>query len=254
MNRKFGLIGIGALAALTTQIVMAGSLHIESAPLTAVHNAATHASAPGGMATWNQPVIRMVGMGEAKQITSKGRDIMLVQATKLIVPSGWSVYAGHAVQPDERVSWNAKNRPWTDVLGDAIKGENLFAVVDWNNRSVSFDVMAPVAPLAHPAAPLARPATLNSSAKPVVPAHQWLIPSGASMSDTVRGWGKSAGWQVVWNATDWVPDATSSVTGDFRTAVGQLVQAANRQNLPLTATFYSNNIVVFGNSNTALNK
>jgi hypothetical protein len=249
MSKKYGLIGMSALAALSMHPLegIAGSFNMDSdssAPQAVIQSAAP--VIPNGMSQWNEPVIKTIGIGTASLISSQGRDIELIRATKLIIPSNWTVYADQGVSSDMKVSWRDNNKPWTDVLGDAIKDRHILAVVNWDNHTVSFNgIKSSPSAVAYP--------LKNQPAKtPSIPA--WVISSNTAMSDTVRSWGKSAGWEVVWKSTDWIPDATSSVTGDFKTAVGELVRAANKQHIPLTATFYSNNIVVFDSSNTSLNK
>lgn len=73
----------------------------------------------------------------------------------------------------------------------------------------------------------------------------WVAMSGASLKGTLEGWGRVAGWSVVWDSdVDYILESSASFPGDFEEAVGRLVDAIYIDKPEIEATLYSGNRVL----------
>lgn len=73
----------------------------------------------------------------------------------------------------------------------------------------------------------------------------WVAMSGSSLKDTLEGWGRVAGWTVVWDSdTDYILGASASFPGTFEEAVGGLIDSIYINNPEINAKLHSGNNVL----------
>ena len=107
------------------------------------------------------------------------------------------------------------------------------------------------APAPVPSAPVtiaqAQPVSAPSNFGQPAPATNsvWLVEEGKTLRSTLNNWGKTAGWNVVWNSDrDYTIQAAATFNGDFQTATSNLLRAFARAKPPVMATFYRNRTVL----------
>lgn len=64
------------------------------------------------------------------KISSRGHQVPLSSAVQIVIPKGW--HAEVKSLGKKRVSWNAKGRAWTTILGDMAKQSDAAITVDWD--------------------------------------------------------------------------------------------------------------------------
>src|SRR6185437_896707 len=72
-----------------------------------------------------------------------------------------------------------------------------------------------------------------------------LTPADKTLRSTLSRWSKIANWQLVWNVRADYPIATSWViSGNFETAVNEVLKASQGMDMPLLATMHDSNRVL----------
>jgi hypothetical protein len=69
-------------------------------------------------------------------ITSRGKAVPLPVAVTFVVPKGWRSKVDASAEA-KKVSWDAANAPWIDVLEDMMRQAGTRAVIDWNSARVN---------------------------------------------------------------------------------------------------------------------
>ena len=73
----------------------------------------------------------------------------------------------------------------------------------------------------------------------------WTATADAPLSATLAGWAERAGWKLVWESdSDFRLAAGATITGDFPSAAGQLIDAFSHTRPRLRAVFYAGNKVL----------
>lgn len=81
----------------------------------------------------------------------------------------------------------------------------------------------------------------------------WMLKSSKTLKENVQEWGRLAGFDVVWNASDYPIDADRTLYGGFTSEEGPLAQLAkdygpqSRVKNPLNFQLYKNNTLVVDN-------
>ncbi len=120
-KRSIFLSVIGSQVLLCSQFVFAGSLSVSPQMLAGPPVGHGSYSAPSSQTGVNpswlkKPTLTIVGNLPVTKKTSFGTMVPLSDALKLIIPDGWQVYAKKGVSGSFKVSWNSKDKPWTDAL------------------------------------------------------------------------------------------------------------------------------------------
>jgi hypothetical protein len=105
-----------------------------------------------------------------------------------------------------------------------------------------------------PALPFARPpelkradaraATPAATPAAIAPAASIELEKGKRVDDQLRSYGKRSGWDLVWQAPDYVLDKNMVIEGDFESAVLFFLKGANEAGTRLRAVFYRGNKTV----------
>lgn len=67
---------------------------------------------------------------------------------------------------------------------------------------------------------------------------------GKRVDDQLRAYGKTAGWDLVWEAPEYMLDRNMTVQGEFEAAVLSFISGANEAGTRLRAVFYRGNKTV----------
>lgn len=170
-----------------------------------------------------------------------GRDIDLSDMLRAVVPSSYHVEMGD-VDPTQHVSWHG-GLPWDTVLENAMKPVTTVHVTfDWGRKVVSFSQMA-VPKKAAPGPVIAAAGASSASPDPtIVPKQVWTLRQGYPIGQELEGWGKRAGWTVVWGLQrDVVAPSTTSFEGDFATAASDVIRTLAQNGALIHAQIFDGN-------------
>lgn len=70
------------------------------------------------------------------------------------------------------------------------------------------------------------------------------IEKGKRVDEQLRSYGKRSGWDLVWQAPDFVLDQNMTIPGDFESSVLFFLRGANESGARLRAVFYRGNKTV----------
>ena len=86
------------------------------------------------------------------KVTAKGAKLPLSAAMSIVMPKGWNADLGAAGK--KKVSFSAKQLPWTSVVDSLARKADVSVVIDWNKAVVRVDkgTVVPTA-AAHPVSP-----------------------------------------------------------------------------------------------------
>jgi Toxin co-regulated pilus biosynthesis protein Q len=77
---------------------------------------------------------------------------------------------------------------------------------------------------------------------PPPPLPVWTLQTDTWIGKDVVAWGNSVGWTVLWHAgSDWQVPATTTYSGTFRTAAGNVLNDMIKQGAPIEAVFHEGN-------------
>lgn len=77
------------------------------------------------------------------------------------------------------------------------------------------------------------------------PDGRFAVMSGSSLRNTLEGWARSSGWTLIWDQeSDYLIRSSAVFTGDFETAVIDLVDSIHLDNPELSVVLYRGNAVV----------
>lgn len=72
------------------------------------------------------------------------------------------------------------------------------------------------------------------------PVQTWTLMGGSLLSKDLIGWGQQAGWSVQWNMTQTpVVPSTTNISGDFKTAITEVVRALRAEGVDVRVIFYN---------------
>ncbi|MBN6739506.1 toxin co-regulated pilus biosynthesis Q family protein [Acidithiobacillus sp. MC6.1] len=187
------------------------------------------------------------------------------------LPTGWSLYTKPGVVLDipVQITSHLHSEMWIKVLHDLLQKSGLHGAVWWNQQVVTLWT-APVTP--HPveaSKPLDLKGFLKThmgglpiSTQSAAYSHDTALPlptpslagltpvfllnRGDLILTDLQKWAKQSGWTVVWQVPeDWQVPNTTSFSGDFQKAVGQVIQALSANGANVHAVFHTaNNTVV----------
>jgi hypothetical protein len=76
----------------------------------------------------------------------------------------------------------------------------------------------------------------------VVAKQVWTLTAGHTVGEELQGWGEKAGWKVIWSMPkDWSVPATTSFSGDFKSAASDVVKTLAANGALVRAQFYDGN-------------
>lgn len=212
--------------------------------------------------------LAQVGVAPSQQPTARGiaNDVTLTTALKQIVPPGWRAKKSGALDVGQKVSWRGDGRSWIDVLQDLAAEHNINVLVDWNTKEVTVasgsDAGAPASAStaaaqslssalsfkrsdAAPRDGLRQIAVIESVARPAK--NSWTLLPTLTLRENIEAWGKEAGWEVSWAASNYPVGARVVLTGAFDDAAEgplfQLAKAYETAEQPLTFRFFTNNVL-----------
>lgn len=97
----------------------------------------------------------------------------------------------------------------------------------------------------HPVAkPSAGTAVVPTPVEPPPPPPTFEMTRGKRVDDQLRAYGKTAGWDLVWEAPEYMLDRNMTVQGEFEAAVLSFISGANEAGTRLRAIFYRGNKTV----------
>lgn len=79
---------------------------------------------------------------------------------------------------------------------------------------------------------------------PLVPAASFEIKKGKRVDEQLRAYGSRSGWDLVWQAPEYVLDQNMTIQGDFESSVLFFLNGANEAGARLRAVFYRGNKTV----------
>ncbi|ABE47307.1 TcpQ domain-containing protein [Polaromonas sp. JS666] len=100
----------------------------------------------------------------------------------------------------------------------------------------------PALPFAAPNQPRPAAAVPLAPAAPEVPLME--IVKGKRVDEQLRDFGKRAGWNLIWQAPEYVLDQNMTLPGGFEESVTTLLKGANEAGARLQAVFYRGNKTV----------
>lgn len=77
-----------------------------------------------------------------------------------------------------------------------------------------------------------------------VPVEAFEIEKAKRVDEQLRAYGKRSGWELVWQAPEYVLDQNMTIPGNFENAVAFLLRGANEAGTRLRAVFYRGNKTV----------
>lgn len=162
-------------------------------------------------------------------ISGFGRDLKLLDAIKQIVPAGWAVFLkdDFVSKTNQSVSWRGGRR-WVEVLDILANEQGITVTVDWTKRSLYVVERVVV--------------ETNHSKKNDAKITSWTLKEGHTIGREIQTWAKSAGWKVVWNlGKDWSVPASTTFTGDFKSAATEVIKTLSANGVLIRAQFYDGN-------------
>lgn len=67
---------------------------------------------------------------------------------------------------------------------------------------------------------------------------------GKPIHEQLRAYGKQSGWELAWEAPEYVSPRDITVTGEFEAAIKQFLEGVNEAGTRMRATFYRGNKIV----------
>lgn len=92
-------------------------------------------------------------------------------------------------------------------------------------------------------APIAEPKTAVVAPAPA-PAPSFELKKGKSVESQLLEFGKQSGWDLIWQAPEYVVDRNMMIQGNFENAVLSFLNGANEAGTRLRAVFYRGNKTV----------
>jgi hypothetical protein len=84
-------------------------------------------------------LIQELGNGSSQPISSFGEDVEISEALTLILPPDWFAYVDEQIELLPQISWDANQRPWTNVIADIGKQYGLRFLVDWDQKLLQIE-------------------------------------------------------------------------------------------------------------------
>lgn len=84
-------------------------------------------------------VIYEIGQGIAGNVVTFGWDDQIKNAMSQIIPSDWVVYADEGFNSKSKVTWEADDVPWIDVLAILGNEYGVKYVVDWDQKVIQIE-------------------------------------------------------------------------------------------------------------------
>lgn len=108
------------------------------------------------------------------------------------------------------------------------------------NNTVIFTPLNPVTKKNNSTLITAVPTTAPTSSS------MWILqPTDKSLRSVLTKWTKLAGWQLIWNTkADYPIEAAWSISGNFESAVNEVLMATQHTEIPLMAMMYDSNRVL----------
>ncbi|MDR0465845.1 MAG: toxin co-regulated pilus biosynthesis Q family protein [Deltaproteobacteria bacterium] len=173
-----------------------------------------------------------IGTPVKTPIASRGDSIPLRQAALLIVPSEWKTIVDQSIG-EIRVSWNAKDRDWADVMDEVARQAGVCAVANWNDRTLHLQAV-PKLGLSASDAPTPSPDTT-----------QFYRITPGRLKAQMSAWAARAGYQLVWDVPhDYEMRAAADFSTDFRESVQSLFVGLQRSGYALRVTVHPPNRVL----------
>lgn len=70
----------------------------------------------------------------------------------------------------------------------------------------------------------------------------WTLTVGNAVGHELQSWGEKAGWKVIWSMPkDWTVPATTSFSGDFKSAASDVIKTLAANGALVRAQFYDGN-------------
>lgn len=214
---------------------------VRSVSLSPTHSMRLARSAP---AIGNGPGVIIQGPVSAPARASQAHNIPLQDALTLLLPAGYR-YRPHrsASEVDPPVSWQGV-APWTARLGELGRAEDLQFVVNGPHHLVTARLAAPA--LSSRLMPVPQSPLRALPLRPRIVIPTWRVPADIPLSRTLKSWGRTAHWTVVWHGPSWVPETRLTVSGTFLHAIRQVVGDLRQQGAPgfIRADVYAGRLVI----------
>ena len=223
-----------------------------------------------------QPILAQHGVANPVACHARGVG-SLARALEKIAPQGFSVYQKPGAGMGMPVQYTCNGRPWPAVVKGLLKQIGAHGAIWWDNHILTL-WPAPLLPTfpAHPPKPNLQGSTLTAISETkgaiartptaaFVPISQddetipapslsgatpvFVLNRGDLILTDLREWAKQSGWTVIWQVPeDWQVPNTTTFSGDFQKAVGQVIQALSANGANVHAVFHTanNTVVVSG--------
>ncbi len=147
-------------------------------------------------------------------VSGMARDIGLSDSIDMILPDDWTVsYRISRESQRYQVSWRGGVQ-WTNILRDLMAQSKGYAFVD----------------------PLHKKLVISAA-----PTNEYwdVYTTDKTLRIALNRWSSISGWQLVWDLDrDFNIEAAATVTGDFKTAVAEVVHSLSQSDYPVRAIFY----------------
>lgn len=180
------------------------------------------------------------GTGSFPVIDGKGKTMPFKTALQRVVPSGWSSKSVGSFNADKNVVMPSEGN-WTYHLAKYAEQTQTNITINWDTKTVT--VQGYIAP----------PHIMTGSngsivnGVPVKPANpkeaKWDLQSSKSLRDNIEVWAKTAGYTLVWEASDYDLENGVVITNDFNGAIANVMEMFKNKPIPLRASFYGNKVL-----------
>ena len=199
-----------------------------------------------------------VSRGTVDQVKGFGKELSLVDALKIVVPSGWNAKRLGVVDVSQSVILKG-NGSWVEAASSFAEQTQTHIIVDWEQKVVTVHghpravSSSGTIQLAGAVPKVAAPA-VAVEVKPVVPpVPTWTLSAGKSLRENIESWAPKANYKVTWQAVNYMISAGAVYSGAFDDEmagpINAIVKTFECHDVPLKATFMEDNrVLVIENS------
>jgi len=187
--------------------------------------------------------VTQLGSGDTPKTVSRGRDLPLDTALKIITPDKWTFVDKSKEEDlaDRKVTWENEG-PWTNALQSIGRGHRCRFVVDWGNRIV-FGGDLGSGMMEGIRKDQADDAKSDIKMKKVAaePAQRWELKPG-KLKAQIKKWCEKKGCQLAWKIKeDWYISTETVFKTSFIEAVKQVVKAVRERGTWIEPDYYPDN-------------
>jgi hypothetical protein len=203
----------------------------------------------------NQGKLTQLGVskGAIEKIKGFGREVKLIDALKIVVPSGWNAKKMGDVDTQQLVKFGG-NGSWVEAVAGFAAETQTHITIDWDTKLLTLHGRSkPVSShgmikLASAEDARAAVAEVKAPVKVVPPAPKWNLVNGKSLKENIEAWAATAQYKISWQAVNYMIKADALYQGEFDDDVSgpiaSIVKTFECHDVPLNATFMEDNRVL----------